>query len=108
MSQSIEYPLAGTMVVLSGQVSSDPTLDLPGQTRDILARIDALLADAGTDKSAITHAYIWLAHTTDFEVMNAVWDAWVSPGHAPARACVEARLADPRLRIEIQAFAVKT
>ncbi|TIM31691.1 MAG: RidA family protein [Mesorhizobium sp.] len=107
MSQIVEFPLSGRMVVLAGQVSSNPDLDLAGQTRNILDRIDALLSEAGTDKSAITHAYVWLAHVTDFDAMNAVWDAWVTPGHAPARACVEARLADPRLRIEIQVFAVK-
>ncbi|RTM08869.1 MAG: RidA family protein [Hyphomicrobiales bacterium] len=108
MSHIVEFPLSGTMVVLAGQVSSDPDLDLAGQTRNILDKIDSLLIEAGTDKSAITHAYVWLAHVTDFDAMNAVWDAWVAPGHAPARACVEARLADPRLRVEIQVFAAKS
>ncbi|RWI87894.1 RidA family protein [Mesorhizobium sp.] len=108
MSQVVEYPLSGKMIVLAGQVSSDATLDLSGQTKNILDRIDELLAEAGTDKSAISHAYVWLAHVGDFDMMNTVWDAWVSPGHAPARACVEARLADPRLRVEIQVFAVKS
>lgn len=108
MSQSIEFPLSGTMVVMAGQVSSDPSLDLAGQTQNILSRIDALLSEAGADKSMVTHAYVWLANIADFDSMNRVWDKWVSPGHAPARACVEARLANPKLRIEIQVFAVKT
>ncbi|MCD2184768.1 RidA family protein [Rhizobium sp. GN54] len=107
MSQVVEFPLSGTMVVLAGQVSSDRDLDVAGQTANILARVDALLAEAGTGKAAITHAYIWLKHGTDFDAMNSVWDVWVAPDAAPARACVEAPLADPRLLVEIQVFALK-
>jgi enamine deaminase RidA (YjgF/YER057c/UK114 family) len=107
MSQIVEFPLSGTMVVLAGQVSSDRSLDVAGQTANILERIDALLAEAGTSKNALTHAYIWLKHGTDFDAMNGVWDTWVSPGAAPARACVEAPLAEPRLLVEIQVFALK-
>jgi len=106
MSQIIEYPLNGTMIVLAGQVSSDPSLDVAGQTANIPARTDALLAEAGTDKTALTQAYIWLKHGSDFDTMNSVWDEWVTPGYAPARACVEAPLADPRLLVEIQVFAL--
>ncbi len=107
MSQIVEFPLSGTQVVLAGQVSSDRDLDVAGQTTNILNRIDTLLAEANTDKTALTHAYIWLKHGTDFDAMNSVWDAWVAPGAAPARACVEAPLADPRLLVEIQVFAQK-
>ena len=107
MSQIVEVPLTGTMVMLAGLVSDDPALDVSGQTADVLAKIDRYLAEAGTDKSAISHAYIWLADIGDFAAMNGVWDAWVAPGHAPARACVEAKLANPKLLVEIQAFALK-
>lgn len=107
MSQIVEYPLSGTMVALAGIVANDPTGSVEEQTRDVLAKIDGFLAEAGTDKSRITHVYVWLPNIADFAAMNSVYDAWVSPGNAPARACVEARLADPRLKVEIQVFALK-
>ncbi len=107
MSQIVEFPMSGSMVVLAGQVSRDPLLDIQGQTADILERIDALLAEAGTDKSSVTHAYVWLKDAADFDAMNGVWDTWAAGGSAPARACVQAPLADPRLLVEIQAFACK-
>lgn len=107
MSQIVQFPLTGTMVVLSGQVSDDPSGSLEEQTKNILAKIDGLLADAGTDKSAIIQVNIWLASAGDFDAMNAVYDAWVSPGNEPARICVEGRLAVPDLRLEIQAIAIK-
>ena len=71
------------------------------QTRDCLARVEALLARAGSSPERILQATIWLADMADFEEMNAVWDAWVPEGYAPARACGEARLARPDLRVEI-------
>ncbi|WP_397544173.1 RidA family protein [Roseovarius salis] len=71
------------------------------QTRDCLSRIDALLARAGSSRERMLQATIWLADMADFEEMNAVWDAWVPEGHAPARACGEAKLARPELRVEI-------
>jgi enamine deaminase RidA (YjgF/YER057c/UK114 family) len=107
MSQIVEIPLSGTLVAIAGQVADDRTLDVKGQTADILAKIDRFLAEAGTDKSAVTHAYVWLTDIGDFDAMNSVWDVWVAQGHTPARACVEAKLADPRLKVEIQVFALK-
>jgi enamine deaminase RidA (YjgF/YER057c/UK114 family) len=107
MSQIVEYPLAGTMVALSGQVSDDPSGSIEEQTRDVLGKIDRLLETAGTDKSRVINAYVWLPNVGDFDAMNSVYDAWVAPGHAPARACVEGRLAHPGLKIEIQVFALK-
>ncbi len=71
------------------------------QTRAILGQIDALLAEAGTDKSRLLTATIWLADMADFAEMNAVWDAWVAPGHTPARATGEAKLAGPGYKVEI-------
>ncbi|WP_173935249.1 RidA family protein [Chelativorans sp. Marseille-P2723] len=107
MSQIVEYPSNGTIVLLAGQVARDAALDVSGQTKDILARIDELLAEAGTDKTKLLGAQIWLADIGDFSAMNEVWEAWVPEGHAPVRACVESRLADPRLKVEIQVTALK-
>ncbi len=84
---------------LCGQVGDGA--DVAAQTRDCLARVDALLAEAGATRETILQAVIWLADMADFEAMNAVWDAWVPEGHAPARACGEAKLARPELRVEI-------
>ena len=86
-------------IYLCGQVGAGETVTQ--QTRDCLSRIDALLAEAGSDKKHILQAVIWLADMTDFAEMNAVWDAWVPAGHAPARACGEAKLARDVLKVEI-------
>jgi len=107
MSQIVEYPANGTVVVLAGQVAGDRTLDTAGQTKDVLARIDALLTEAGVDRTRIVSAQIWLKNIGEFAAMNAAWDAWVPQGHAPARATVEANLAHPDLLVEIQVVAVK-
>ena len=88
-------------VYLAGQVADDGSQDIRGQTTQVLAAIDRLLAEAGSDKSRILMAQIFLADLADFEGMNAVWDAWVSPGSAPCRATVQAPLARPAWRVEI-------
>ena len=88
-------------VWLAGQVPADATQDIGGQTRQVLAAIDALLARAGTDKSKIVMAQIFLADLADFPGMNAAWDAWVPAGNAPPRATVQARLAKPEWKVEI-------
>ena len=85
----------------AGQVAEDASLDIEGQTREALAAIDALLAQAGSDKTRILRAQIFLADIADFAGMNRAWDAWVVPGNAPARATVEARLAKPEWKVEI-------
>ncbi|MGB3391598.1 MAG: RidA family protein [Pseudaminobacter sp.] len=87
-------------VYLAGQVGK-PGDGVGEQTRTILASIDRLLEQAGTDKSRLLQATIWLADMADFDEMNEVWDAWVSPGNAPARATGEVRLALPEYRVEI-------
>jgi len=88
-------------VWLAGQVPSDASQDIGGQTRQVLAAIDALLARAGTDKARIVMAQIFLADLADFPGMNAAWDAWVPAGNAPPRATVQAKLARPEWKVEI-------
>ncbi|MCE2917886.1 MAG: RidA family protein [Rubrivivax sp.] len=90
---------------LAGQVPADATQGIEGQTQQVLAAIDALLARAGTDKSKLTMVQIFLADLADFPGMNAVWDAWVVPGHTPPRATVQASLARPEWKVEIVATA---
>jgi len=90
----------GGTVYLAGQVG-EPGEDVSAQTRTILAEIDRLLAEAGTDKSKLLYVQIWLADMGDFAAMNAVWDAWVDPANPPARATGEARLAAPEYKVEI-------
>jgi enamine deaminase RidA (YjgF/YER057c/UK114 family) len=80
-------------------------LSVAEQTRDILAQIEQSLAEFGSDKSRLLRATIWLADIASYDEMNAVWDGWVLPGQAPARICVESRLADPDYALEIQVVA---
>ncbi len=86
-------------------MAEDPTADVAAQTRSVLGRIDTLLAEIGSDKMRILSATIYLPDMKDFPVMNAIWDAWVPQGHAPARATVEASLASSDYKIEIQVVA---
>lgn len=90
---------------LAGQVASDATQDITGQTRQVLAAVDALLAQAGSDKTRILRAEIFLADMADFPAMNAVWDTWVVAGHTPPRATVQAALAKAEWKIEVLATA---
>ena len=102
MSQAV---LHNGVAYLAGQVAGDPDQDIADQTRQILAKIDALLAEAGSDKTRILSATIYLADMADFAIMNGVWDAWVVSGSTPARATVEASLATPKYRVEIMVTA---
>ena len=102
MSQAVVH---GGVVYLAGQVADDPSADVAGQTQQILAKIDALLAEAGSDKTQVLSANIWLADIGTFGQMNQVWDAWVPQGHAPARATVESKLAAPQYTVEIAVIA---
>lgn len=86
-------------VYLAGQVGEGATV--AAQTKDVLAQIDALLAKAGTDKTKILQAIIWLDDMKNFAEMNKEWDAWVPQGHTPARATGEAKLAAPQFNVEI-------
>ena len=86
---------------LAGQVADDPKADITGQTQQVLAQIDDLLYEAGTDKTKILRAQIFLADIADFPGMNSVWDTWVVAGHTPPRATVQAALAKPEWKVEI-------
>jgi enamine deaminase RidA (YjgF/YER057c/UK114 family) len=103
MSQVVKH---GSTVYLAGQVA----LDAKGgsaadQTRNILDRIDGLLAEAGTDKSKLISATIWLADISLFNEMNEIWDAWIDRQNPPTRACVESKLAAPDFTVEIAVIA---
>ena len=105
MSQIVIH---GDTVYLAGQVAKNaPGATVKEQTEDILANVEKLLAEAGTDKTKLLSANIWLSNIQDFAVMNSVWDAWVPEGHAPCRACVEARLASPKFTVEMMIVAAK-
>ena len=95
---------AGT-VYLAGQVPEDTTQDAEGQTANVLAQIDALLAQAGTDRQHLLSVQIVLTDVADFAAMNRAWDAWVVPAHAPARMTIIAGLARPGWRVEITGVA---
>lgn len=88
-------------IYLAGQVPEDTSQDIQGQTAQVLAMVDALLARAGSDKSKILMAQIFLPNLADFDGMNAAWDAWVAPGNTPPRATVQAMLANPAWKIEM-------
>jgi enamine deaminase RidA (YjgF/YER057c/UK114 family) len=88
-------------VYLAGQVPDDATQDIRGQTSQVLAMVDKLLTEAGTDRAHILMAQIYLADLADYAGMNDIWDDWVAPGDAPPRATVQARLARPEWKIEI-------
>lgn len=103
MSQAVVH---GGVIYTAGQVAMNaPGASVADQTRAILEEIDSLLADAGSDKSKLLSATIWLTSMDDFAEMNEIWDAWVQPGDTPARACVEARLAAPQFTVEIAVIA---
>lgn len=92
-------------VYLAGQVPTDATADMRGQTEQVLARIDQLLAQAGTTKEYLLSAQIWVTSMAEFDQMNAAWDAWVVPGRPPVRAALEAQLAKPEWKVEIMVIA---
>ena len=105
MSKAVVH---GDTVYLAGQVAGAAAGGtVAEQTGDILAIIDGFLAQAGTDKTKLLSANIWLTDMSTFAEMNAVWDAWLAPGCAPARATVEAKLAAPQFKVEIAVIAAK-
>lgn len=105
LSQAV---VSGDLVFVAGQVAADTSADTAGQTRQILAQIDSLLAQGGSDKSRILWANVWLADIgRDFGAMNEVWEAWIPKGQTPARATVEAKLAGPQYKVEIACVAAR-
>lgn len=104
MSQIVIH---GDTIYLAGQVADDASADIKTQTEQVLQKIDNYLAEAGSERSKILSAQVWIASMGHFSSMNEVWDAWVPEGHAPARACIEARLANPDLLVEIGIVAAR-
>ena len=102
MSQAVVH---GNTVYLAGQVADTPVPSVSEQTKEVLGKIDRLLKEAGTDKSRLLSANIWLADISRFDEMNQVWDAWVATGNTPARATVQAALARPTHLVEIMVVA---
>ncbi|WP_338332360.1 RidA family protein [Acetobacter sp. LMG 32666] len=93
------------LVYLAGQIADDATLDAQGQMADILQQVDAILAKAGTDKSRLISVQIFLADMNDMASMNRAWDAWLDQSNKPARATVEAKLANPAWKVELTGIA---
>jgi enamine deaminase RidA (YjgF/YER057c/UK114 family) len=103
---NISKVVAYNGLVYTSGVTGEPNEDIVVQTQQALHRIDSLLELAGTDRSRILSAQVWLADMSDFTAHNAVWDAWVDAAHAPARACVGAQLYKPGLLVEVRVVAI--
>ncbi|MBT5517809.1 MAG: RidA family protein, partial [Rhodobiaceae bacterium] len=99
--------IKGDMVFVAGLTATDRSADITGQTQQILDKIDGFLAQAGTDKSKLLQANLWITDMSNFAAMNAVWNSWVDPENPPVRACVRADLAVPELLVEIMVTAYK-
>ena len=102
-----EIVIHNRTVYLAGQLADDYAGDIAEQTRQTLANIDRLLAEASSDKAHILSLTIYLKDMADYAAMNAVWDTWVAEGAAPGRACVEAKLYDPRVLVEMMVVAAQ-
>jgi enamine deaminase RidA (YjgF/YER057c/UK114 family) len=96
-----EVAIHNGTIYLAGQIADVTDADIVGQTREVLAHVDRLLAEAGSDKSCILMCQIYIADMAHFAGMNEVWDDWVATGHTPPRATVEAKLANPACLVEI-------
>lgn len=104
LAKAVEYH---GFIYTQGVVAADTSQDITGQTKDVLAQIDALLETHGTDNTRLLQAHIWLKDIADREAMNKVWSAWLPEGGAPARACVQAVMADSRYLVEIMVTACR-
>jgi enamine deaminase RidA (YjgF/YER057c/UK114 family) len=104
LSQAVEH---ANTVYLAGVVAKDLAKDVKGQTKEVLDEIDRLLGKCGSHKSKVLQAQIWVTDIRNRAPMNEVWSAWTDPKSLPARACVEAKLADPRALVEIMVIAAK-
>lgn len=94
-------------VYLAGQIAEDTKQDITGQMREVLGHVDRLLAEAGSDKSLILSAQIYISDMANFSAMNSVWDEWVAKGNTPPRASVEAKLANPDCLVEVVVIAAQ-
>lgn len=97
---------AGGLIHIAGHVAEDRKASVEAQTQSVLDQIEAVLKEAGSDKSKLVAVNVYLPNIADFDAMNSVYDKWIVSGAEPARACVEARLADPDLRVEMTAVAL--
>ena len=104
LAKAVEYH---GFVFVQGVTANDLSLDITGQTREVLANIDAILETHGTDNTRLLQAQIWLKDIRDRDAMNVLWSAWLPDGAAPARACVQANMADPRHLVEIMVTTCK-
>lgn len=104
LSKAVEYH---GFVFVQGCTAKDTSQDIKGQTTQVLALIDEILETHGTDKTRLLQAQIWVKDIRDRDAMNEIWSAWLPAGGAPARACVEANMADPRLLVEIMVTVCK-
>jgi enamine deaminase RidA (YjgF/YER057c/UK114 family) len=104
LSQAVQY---GDTVYLAGVVAKNLDNDVKGQTKEVLDEIDRLLAKCGSSKSKVLSAQIWVTDIRNRAPMNEIWSAWVDAKNLPARACVEAKLADPKALVEIMVVAAK-
>jgi enamine deaminase RidA (YjgF/YER057c/UK114 family) len=104
LSKAVEYH---GFVYVQGCTAKDLTKDIKGQTAETLAQIDAILETHGTDKTRLLQAQIWLKDIRDRDAMNEIWSAWLPADGAPARACVQANMADPRILVEIMVTTTK-
>lgn len=104
LSQAVEY---GDTVYLAGIVAKDLKKDVKGQTKEVVDEIDRLLAQCGSNKSKVLQCHIWVTDIRNRAAMNEVWTEWVDKKNLPARACVEAKLADPNALVEIMVIAAK-
>ena len=104
LAKAVEYH---GFVYTQGVTASDVSKDISGQTEEVLAAIDAILETHGTDKTRLLQAQIWLKDIRDRDALNVLWSAWLPEGGAPARACVEANMADPRILVEIMLTTCK-
>lgn len=102
-----EAVVANGLVFLSGMVPENPEADAKAQTENVLTQIDSWLAQCQSDKAHILEATIYLPDMSDYAAMNEAWDAWTAPERAPARACVEAKLASPDWKVEIKITALQ-
>jgi enamine deaminase RidA (YjgF/YER057c/UK114 family) len=100
-----EIVVHNNTVYLAGEVPDDTSADITTQTRQVLAKIERLLAQVGSDKAKLLSAQIFIADMADFAGMNTAWEAWVAPGQTPARATLEAKLANPGYKVEIMCVA---